>query len=130
MSKFSFHKDMAMPDGKSALVYGSNKKGVHDVGWALIAATKFGARHGIAEGFIGTSYGIPVKGFNMEPLALEAIKPAVDKFIAFAASRPERQFHITRIGVTPAGLSDSQIAPLFRAAPSNCSFAEEWKSYL
>ena len=130
MSKFSFHKDLAMPDGKSALVYGTNKKGVHDVGWALIAATKFGARHGVAEGFIGMSYGIPTKGFKMEPLSIDEIKPSIAKFIEFAASRPERQFHVTRIGVMPSGLSDSQVAPLFRGASSHCSFPEEWKSYL
>lgn len=45
---------------------------------------------------------------------VEAIKPYVDQFIAYAAEHPELTFYVTRIGCGIAGFRDEEIAPLFK----------------
>ena len=42
---------------------------------------------------------------------VETIRPFVDEFIAFAKSRPDLFFYVTRIGCGIAGFRDREIAP-------------------
>jgi hypothetical protein len=47
---------------------------------------------------------------------VEAIRPYVEEFIAFARSHPELHFLVTRVGCGIAGFRDEEIAPLFAEA--------------
>ena len=92
-------------------VFGSNLEGAHGGGAAAIARRNFGAVWGQGVGLQGQSYGIPTMQGGVE-----TIKPYVDEFIAFAKSKPELTFFVTRIGCGIAGFRDEEIAPLFAEA--------------
>ncbi len=92
-------------------VFGSNLAGMHGAGAAWLAFQKFGAVMGCGVGLRGQSYAIPTMQGGVE-----TIKPYVDEFIAFAKSRPDLFFYVTRIGCGIAGFRDKEIAPLFLAA--------------
>ena len=92
-------------------VFGSNLAGMHGAGAARLAFQKFGAVMGCGVGLRGQSYAIPTMQGGVE-----TIKPYVDEFIAFAKSRPDLFFYVTRIGCGIAGFRDKEIAPLFTAA--------------
>ena len=92
-------------------VFGSNLQGYHAGGAAFTARMKFGAVMGNGDGLQGQSYAIPTMQGGVE-----TIKPYVDKFIAFAAEHPEKNFLVTRIGCGIAGFTVADIAPLFKEA--------------
>jgi len=92
-------------------VFGSNLAGAHGGGAAAIAWRKFGAVWGQGVGLQGQSYAIPTMQGGVE-----TIKPYVDEFIAFAKSKAELTFLVTRIGCGIAGFRDEEIAPLFAEA--------------
>ena len=92
-------------------VFGSNLAGMHGGGAAWVAFQKFGAVMGCGVGLRGQSYAIPTMQGGVE-----TIKPYVDEFIAFAKSRPDLFFYVTRIGCGIAGFRDREIAPLFKEA--------------
>ena len=92
-------------------VFGSNLAGAHGGGAAAIAWRKFGAVWGQGVGLQGQCYAIPTMQGGVE-----TIKPYVDEFIAFAKSKPELTFLVTRIGCGIAGFRDEEIAPLFAEA--------------
>ena len=92
-------------------VFGSNLAGMHGGGAAQVAFQKFGAVMGCGVGLRGQSYAIPTMQGGVE-----TIKPYVDEFIAFAKSRPDLFFYVTRIGCGIAGFRDKEIAPLFKDA--------------
>lgn len=111
-------------------VYGSNEAGIHGAGAADYAYKHKGAIWGWGNGCAGQSYAIPTKDFAIRTLPYESVKKYVNQFIDFAIRHPELKFQITRIGCGLAGLTDSEIAPLFAKAPSNCFFDTAWKSFL
>lgn len=136
-----FHKDGApLPDGDDwVFVYGSNLEGRHGAGAAKAARTLYGARHGVASGLRGRSYGIPTKGTafikangrtDFRQLTAEQIRLHVQTFLADARAMPSKRFMVTRIGCGLAGWPDEAIAPMFRDAPPNCSFADEWRPWV
>ena len=92
-------------------VFGSNLRGMHGGGAALIAYRKFGAIMGQGVGLQGQSYGIPTMQGGVE-----TIKPYVDEFIVFAKQHPTLTFLVTRIGCGIAGFTDDEISPLFENA--------------
>ena len=92
-------------------VFGSNLSGMHGGGAARTAVRKFGAIMGRGVGLQGQSYGIPTMHGGVD-----AIKPYIDDFIAFAKMNPELKFLVTRVGCGIAGFRDSEIAPLFAPA--------------
>ena len=92
-------------------MFGSNLAGAHGGGAARVACRRFGAVMGKGVGHYGQSYAIPTMQGG-----IETIKPYVDDFIRYAASRPELSFLVTRIGCGIAGFTDKEIAPLFAAA--------------
>ena len=92
-------------------VFGSNLRGMHGGGAAYIAYRKFGAIMGQGVGLQGQSYAIPTMQGGVE-----TIRPYVDEFIAFAATRLDLTFLVTRIGCGIAGFRDEEIAPLFKEA--------------
>ena len=92
-------------------VFGSNLAGSHGGGAALLAYNRFGAVWGQGVGLQGQSYGIPTMHGGVD-----AIKPYVDEFIAFAKQHPEKKFLVTKIGCGIAGFTVEEIAPLFAGA--------------
>ena len=125
-----FHKDCTLPQDGEIFVFGSNLAGVHGAGAAKVAHEKFGAQLGFGHGRTGKSWAIPTKDENIETMPLGEIRYHVDYFLNQAESTPNIKFFITRIGCGLAGYKDSDIAPMFKGAPDNCSFAEEWRKYL
>ena len=104
-------------------VFGSNLRGMHGGGAALVAYRKFGAIMGQGVGLQGQSYGIPTMQGGVE-----TIRPYVDEFIQFAKDHPELTFLVTRIGCGIAGFDDGEISPLFEKAHNigNIVLPEGW----
>ena len=92
-------------------VFGSNLAGMHGGGAAYMAFKHFGAVMGCGVGLRGQSYAIPTMQGGVE-----AIKPYVNEFIAYAKAHSELFFYVTRIGCGIAGFKDKEIAPLFSSA--------------
>jgi len=126
-----FHKDGTLPllNPYTCFVFGSNLAGRHGAGAAKVAHQKYGAKYGIGVGFYGNSFAIPTKDLKLSTLNLEQIESFVNEFLKFSFNR-NLDFFVTRIGCGLAGYKDEQIAPLFKNASNNCSFAEEWKKFL
>ncbi len=104
-------------------VFGSNLRGMHGGGAALMAFQKFGAIWGYGVGLHGRSYGIPTMQGGVE-----TIRPYVDEFIQFAKEHPDLTFLVTRIGCGIAGFTDDEISPLFEKAHDieNIVLPEGW----
>jgi uncharacterized protein (TIGR02452 family) len=98
-------------DANEIFVFGSNLAGQHGGGAARAARLYFGAVMGEGVGLQGQSYAIPTMHGGVE-----AIRPYVDEFVAFAAAHKELTFLVTKIGCGIAGFVVSDIAPLFAAA--------------
>jgi len=109
-------------------VFGSNLAGRHGKGAALYAFKEYGAVYGVGVGLMGSSYAIPTKGFKVEVLPLEVISTYVEQFKKFAAENPQYTFKVTRIGCGLAGYTDSQIAPMFKDSPLNCTLLGGWRT--
>lgn len=131
-SKYSYHKDgmLPAPEDGYIFVFGSNLGGLHGLGAAMIAKRFFGAEHGVGEGLTGLSYAIATKDRFIRTLSLPEIRRHVNAFVEFTLEHPEMKFFVTKVGTGLAKYKDHQIAPMFRGAGSNCSFAEQWKPYL
>jgi hypothetical protein len=127
--KYTYQKDGYKPTTE-IFVFGSNLSGIHGAGAAKEARYRYGAIWGRGTGIMGRSYAIPTKDRSIDTLPLLKIKPWIDEFIKFATDNPTMKFYVSRIGCGYAGYDDYDIAPLFRSAPTNCSFAENWKEYL
>lgn len=111
-------------------VFGSNLRGRHGKGAALTAKQKYGAIQGQAEGLQGNSYAIPTKNGILQPLPLSQVKEGVDRFVEFAKANMFMTFEVSRVGCGLAGFIPEQIAPLFKDAPDNCIFADDFDEVL
>lgn len=127
--KYTYHKDGYKPDNE-IFVFGSNLAGVHGGGAAKEAYRNYGAIWGMGLGWHGHSYALPTKNHLIETMQLLDIAKQVGRFLRVAELNPQEKFYVTRVGCGLAGYEDAEIAPMFRDAPTNCSFAEEWKEYL
>lgn len=126
------HEDGMIPQKHPQLVwvFGSNQRGFHGAGAALVAVREFGAKPGYGEGFWGNSYGIPTKNYDLKVRSFHEIEASVKKFIRYAYLNPEKMFFLTRVGCGYAGFSDEEIAPLFLKAPKrNCNFPLPWRKF-
>lgn len=117
-------------NGGAVFVFGSNTAGRHGKGAALFARQQRGAIYGQGEGLQGNSYAIPTKGQlpdrTLVPLSLPEIRKHVQRFLAFAASRPDLQFEVTPIGCGLSSYAPEEIGPMFRGAPVNCRLPAEF----
>jgi len=120
-------------------VFGSNKAGIHGAGAARYAYQQLGAVWGVGEGLTGGGpddfpmcYALPTKGWKIEKIPLEEVANSVTRFIEVAEYWALRggEFKVTQVGCGLGGFRKEQIAPLFKAAPDNCFFDEEWKPIL
>lgn len=116
------------PDHSRIFVFGSNLSGFHGAGAAAFALVHHGAMPGMGFGRQGNSFAIPTKDFHVRPLDLKTIDMFVQLFIQYANNHPELRFQVTRVGCGLAGYTDEEIAPMFRAAPSNCDLPEGWRT--
>lgn len=114
----------------SVFVFGSNLAGRHGKGAALFAHQNRGAVYGQGIGFQGNAYAIPTKDGQLQSLPLTVIAGHVSNFLAFAAERPDLRFQVTAVGCGLAGYKPEQIAPMFKAAPSNCELPPEFSAVL
>lgn len=128
----TYHKDRTIPDrdNETIWVFGSNLLGIHGAGAARIALKYFKARRGVGVGLTGMAYAIPTKANPDESLHFDLVKAHIADFVRFAKTQPTLKFFVTRIGCELAGFSNDRIGPLFEDAPSNCSFAIEWRAWL
>ena len=115
------------PGPNKIFVFGSNYAGIHGAGAAKEALDKYGARWGWGEGLQGNSYAIPTKNGKLQSLDLDTIAGHVELFLATAASRPNLEFFVTKIGCGLAGYSEDDIAPMFKNAPPNCELPHGWR---
>lgn len=111
-------------------VFGSNLAGRHGAGAARYAYEVLGAKAGVGRGMTGNCYAIPTKDHDVKTMTIPRINPYVVEFINYAMQNPQKRFIITRIGCGLAGYRDSQMAGLFKKAPSNCFFDEAWEPFL
>jgi hypothetical protein len=130
----TYHIDGTLPENDEIFVFGSNDKGYHSLGAALIAAQKFGAIRYQAEGRQGNSYGIVTRwwhdGFKrMFTLPNEVIATCIEEFCEYTLDHPELRFFVTAVACGHAGYRAELIAPYFKDA-INCSFPEDWENYL
>ena len=127
-----FHLDGSTPSAGQVFVFGSNLDGAHLGGAARAAFEQHNAAWGVAEGRTGDSYAIPTvaSGLVAGALSLDAISAAVARFLEYAALRPHLRFFVTRIGCGIAGHRNADIAPMFAAAPVNCSLPDTWAAVL
>lgn len=132
--KYQYHDDGTQPHAGQVFVFGSNLAGFHGAGAARAARKFYGAVLGQGVGYAGSkpfhSYAIPTKDQDIITLPIGEIEHHVILFKAFANNYPDMQFFVSRVGCGLAGYRDSQIAPLFKGSPDNCSFAREWAPYL
>ena len=118
MAKYDENGFIAELDEGEIFVFGSNGMGAHLGGAAAVAAKKFGAIYGQAEGLQGQSYAInTMDGF-------EVMAEQVERFVEFAREHPELTFYVTEIGCGIVGYSPEEVAPLFAGAPGNVVLPE------
>lgn len=111
-------------------VFGSGRSGQFKDGTAAIAARFYGAKLDIVEGPTGDAYAIPYRAEDGKLLSARTIAEQVNQFVKHARANPDQQFRVSRIGCERDGYRDSDIAPLFRAAPPNCALPAIWRREL
>lgn len=117
-----------LPKG-SVFVFGSNTDGHHGGGSAQTAFYFFGARIGQSEGRQGQSYGIVTTDFHRPGrFPLEYIERGINRFLAYARTRPCEVFWVTKIGTLAAGYTVSEIANLWadKSIPPNVMLPREF----
>ncbi len=136
---YTFHQEGSAPAPGDIFVFGSNLAGRHGKGSALAARQQYGAKYGQGRGRQGMSYGIPTKDGRpgtwplydvRSTLPLDHIQKDIDIFIQYAKDHPELNFFVVRLGCALAAHANADIAPMFKDAPDNCSFSDEWKPFM
>jgi PPE-repeat protein len=94
-------------------VFGSNLKGAHGAGAALLAKNKFGAELGVGEGITGQCYALPTKNENIETMSINDIYKCIEVLLKVVKNTPNKFFKITAVGCGLAGYAPSDVAPMF-----------------
>ena len=112
-------------------VFGSNPKGIHGAGTALIALKKFGAKYGQGYGLQGKSYAIATKDLskNIHPsISKEEIIRQIRTLYSTAAITPEFEYFIAYRGngKNLNGYTAQEMAEMFACAeaPENIIFED------
>ena len=128
-----FYDEFLKDTGDMIFVYGSNWRGVHGKGSALLAKQRYGAVYGVPMGRQGHSYAIPTKDIHIQTLPLEQIELNVDAFKDYVRLNPRLTFYVTPIGTGLAGYKHSDIAPMFKGSHygiERCMFYRAWEPFL
>lgn len=115
---------------KEIFVFGSNLAGRHGMGSAAEAVRNHGAQYGVGFGRTGRAYAIPTKDEKLNVLPLQTIAIHVKYFIQYAKLNDDYTFNIVAIGCGLAGYKPSEVAPMFKSAPSNCKLPKEFEVLL
>lgn len=97
-------------------VFGSNTRGKHAGGDDYIAYKKFGAQMGVAEGFTGNCYAIPIIDIYGHKVSGTELLNSFKKFLREVVIRPETKFYLTPIGTGIAGWESCQITSIIQRA--------------
>jgi hypothetical protein len=111
-------------------VFGSNLKGAHGRGAALTAKNCYGAETGVGRGQTQYTYALPTKHTPNKSMELHEIAEEVETFLHYARENQHAIFLVTALGCGLAYYENTDIAPMFRHAPSNCILPKVWTPYL
>lgn len=130
--------DSIKPNSGYVFVFGSNPEGRHGAGAAKIAATQFGAKRGIGEGFVGNSYALPTKDLRVKKnRGLRSISPKditnnIRKMYEVAKQNPNKKFAVAYTNTEREslnGYTGIEMANMFKEAgpiPNNVYFSNAW----
>ena len=109
-------------------VLGSNMNGYHAGGAARVAAAKFGAIMGQAEGLQGQSYAIPTLDKDMRKVDLDTLQQSLLRFCWFANENADKVFYLTKIGMGIAGFTLEEMLSIVKRVniPSNVIIPQEF----
>lgn len=117
-----------MQEPNAVFVFGSNTAGRHGAGAARFAWEQYDAMMGVGSGFTSdNSYAVPTKNGALETLPLRYIAAYVGKLKEDADYHDDLLFVTTRLGCGLAGLTDEEVAPLFKDAPRNILLPIGWR---
>ena len=94
-------------------VFGSNQRGAHGAGAALLARKAFGAVLGDYEGFTGQCYAFPTKDENIQTRSLNKIGESFRELVKCVLDNPHLDFLLTKVGCGLAGYTTDDIAREF-----------------
>lgn len=114
----------------SVFVFGSDLNGQHSTGAAHIAVQHFGALVGIAKGWSGQSFAIPVLGKDLMPLSILHITKYMNDFKIYSKNHPNICYFITALGCGSAGHHVKDIAPLFKGISNNVILPHSFLPYI
>jgi len=120
----------AASPSEPVFVFGSNMRGEHDDGHALLAARFHRAAAGAWRGPTGHAYAIPYRNEERRLLPLAEIARHVAGLRQYAASKPELALHVARFACAKGEYLDREIAPLFARMPANCALPALWRRVL
>lgn len=124
------NKILSFDKARMIFVFGSNQAGRHGAGAARFARLYKGAIPGQGYGLQGRAFAIPTMDRSIHPLELVAINTWINCFLEYARENPTQLFQVTCLGCGLGGQKHQDIAPMFKDAPSNCYFDEQWKPWL
>lgn len=128
---YTYHDGTVPTAGNSIWVFAANLAGSHVRGHARTALKQFGAQHGVGNGAIGRAYAIPIKDEVFKPLSVADVAWHVRAFLSHARAHPQNRFFIAPFhNKSDLGLTARRSAPLFRGAPANCVFPQDWQQWL
>ena len=109
-------------------VFGSNTKGIHGGGAALLAKEKFDAIIGVGEGITGQCYALPTKDVNIETLPINEIHKSIEVLYQYIQDNNNKFFLVTAVGCGLAGYNAKDIAPMFEPFVhlNNCSLPQSF----
>lgn len=99
-------------------VFGSNMRGIHISGAALLAYNEFNAIFGQSQGLQGRSYAIPTLDENFEKVSEEFLEWNINKFIDFVINNKQLTFYLTKIGCGIAEWDTKEVRRIFWRAMS------------
>lgn len=127
-------------------VFGSNTRGLHLGGAALVAYKKFGAEFGVSEGLSGNTYAIPTMSPEGKRVTKKLLKLSFYKFLKAVQKNKDKEFLLTKIGCGIAGWEVRDVAEILSSEimefnlyyggfgnhnfPDNLSIPEEFVKYL
>jgi hypothetical protein len=111
-------------------VFGCGMSDPYKDGTAAVAARYYGAMPGVPEGLNGNAYAIPFRSADGGLISARKMADHVNQFLKYARANPDQRFRVGRIGCARDGFSDRDIAPMFRAAPNNCTLPAIWRREL
>lgn len=125
-------EDITILGKNDIYVFGSNTKGKHKKGAALIALENFGAKLGQARGLQGNSYAIVTKDLEIgeRSISLSSIKREILEMYSFATLSYDLTFYVVKIGCSLAGYTIKEMSDLFISCetvrPSNVILPKEF----